>query len=123
MSSIIIQKPVFKPDISFEVKQLFQEERATIVHCSIFDISSIRIWPTTFLIQEDGVRKQLLQAYNIAAYPDWKHIFGEHLFTLVFEGLDKDCKIFDLLEDIPEPGAFRAKNIKRNNEDVYFVEL
>ena len=93
------------------------------MHCNIFGFSTIRIWPTTFLIQEDGVRKELLQAYNIAAFPDWKEIYGEHWFTLVFQGLDKDCKIFDLLEDISEPGAFHVKNIRRNAADVYVVEV
>lgn len=116
-------KPAFKPEINFEVETNHGHERQTIVHCNIFGLTAIRIWPTTFLIQDDGVRKQLLHAYNIAEYPDWKLIFGEHTFTLVFQALDADCRIFDLLEDISQPGAFHARNIRRNKEDVYFVEF
>jgi len=39
-------------------------------------------------------------------------------FTLIFEGLDKPRKHFDLVEDIPEPGGFI---IKRNKSDVYDI--
>jgi hypothetical protein len=122
---LTIEKPIFKPDISFDVKELIQEERSTIVHCRIFtdQLMFIRIWPTTFLIQDDGTRKSLLQAYNIASFPEWKPIFKDHVFTLVFEGLDKSCDTFDLLEDITESGAFHAPDIKRNKEDVYYVEF
>ncbi len=123
MPVITINKPIFKPDIDFEVEKDLLVERATIVHCSLVDISHIRIWPTTFLIQQDGTRKKLLQAYNISEFPQWKFIFGEHTFTLVFEGLDRSCKLFDLLEDIPEAGAFYVKDIVRNKTDVYHVEL
>lgn len=123
MSSFTVHKPVFKPDINFEVEKELLVERATIVHCSILDISHIRIWPTTYLVQQDGTRKKLLQAYNISEFPQWKFIFGEHTFTLVFEGLDNACKIFDLLEDITEAGAFYVKDILRNKTDVYNVQL
>jgi hypothetical protein len=123
MADITILKPVFKPDIDFETDKDFLEERATIVHCSLSDISHIRIWPTTFLIQQDGTRKKLLQAYNISEFPAWKFIFGEHTFTLVFEGLDKSCRVFDLLEDITESGAFYVRGIPRNTTDVYHVDL
>lgn len=127
MSSTIIQKPVFKPDIDFKVQQDVLEERSTIVHCTVtgypFFVTAIRIWPTTFLIQENGERKKLLQAYNITPYPNWKLVWSGHVFTLVFEGLDKDCLLFDLLEDIPQPGGFHIENIERNGQDVYHVEI
>lgn len=127
MSATIIQKPIFKPNINFQVQPETLEERATIVHCTVkgydFFPMGIRIWPTTFLIQQNGERKKLLQAYNIAAYPNWKWVFNGHVFTLVFEGLDKDCLLFDLLEDIPQPGGFRIENIERNKQDVYWVEV
>ena len=48
---------------------------------------------------------------------------GEVNFTLIFTGLPKDCNYFDLFEKIPEPGGFLVKNIKRNNSDVYFIEI
>ncbi|GAA4318732.1 hypothetical protein [Flaviaesturariibacter amylovorans] len=112
-----IAQPVFKPEISFAVEAV--EERATIVHCTMTEFTAARIWPSTFLIQEDGVRKGLLQAYGITAYPNWKWLLPGETFTLVFEGLDKHCLLFDLLEEIPEPGGFHIANIERNKSDVY----
>ena len=47
----------------------------------------------------------------------------DYWFTLVFSGLPKDCKSFDLREEIPEEGGFLVKNIKRNGTDVYRVKL
>lgn len=123
MNQTIAVKPIFKPDISFEARLEEDEEKQTIVHCHLFDFSKIRIWPTTFLIQEDGSRKELLHAYNIPAYPVWKDIFGDHRFTLVFTALDAGCKLFDLLEDITEEGNFHVRNIHRNSSDVYNLEL
>lgn len=121
MESVVISKPVFKPQVSFDTAVLEDAERGTIVHCTLTDFSLIRIWPTTFLVQDDGTRKKLLQAYNIAEYPDWKFVGPGHCFTLVFEGLDRGCVLFDLLEDIPEPDGFHVANIRRNNADVYRV--
>ncbi len=123
MPAVLNPRPIFKPDIDFNVKHDILEERATIVHCTMHIITAIRIWPTTFLIQMDGSRKNLLQAYNITAYPEWKLVFIGHTFTLVFEGLDKHCLLFDLLEDIPEEGRFSVKSIKRNKTDVYNVPI
>lgn len=116
-------KPVFKPEISFEVAAEIGEERCTIVHCLLPETTLVRVWPTTFLVQPDGVRKSLLQAYNITEYPFWTFAEAGHCFTLVFEGLDRGCSLFDLYEDIPEPGGFHIRNIRRNPQDVYTVEI
>jgi hypothetical protein len=127
MAATIVEKPIFKPNISFQIEADTLEERSTIVHCTVkadeFWPTGIRIWPTTFLIQENGERKKLLQAYNIAPYPNWKWVLNGHVFTLIFEGLSKDCMLFDLLEDIPQPGGFHIENIERNKLDVYWVEI
>ena len=104
-------------------------EKQVIVHCTIkrnpFMKWEFRIWPTIYLFPEKGMRKcQLIQHYNIAMYPDWQSITIEsHQFTLIFQGLPKDCKVFDIIEIIPETGAFQALNIKRNNSDVYHVNF
>lgn len=103
-----------------------EEEGCTIIHCSL-DVAfftGIRIWPTTYLVQEDGSRRKLIKAFHISLYPNWLLIYGPHRFTLVFERLGKDCRRFDLLEDIPEPGGFHVPGINRNNTDVYhlFIE-
>jgi hypothetical protein len=117
----VLAKPVFKPEISFKVELL--EERATIVHCTLTYFSAVRIWPSTYLVQEDGTRKQLLQAFHVAEYPNWIWLQPGETFTLVFEGLDKSCLLFDLFEDIPEPGGFHFENIVRNKTDVYHIMI
>ena len=119
MPNIITHKPVFKPEINFEVEELVQEERSTIVHCSLSITCLLRISQTTYLVQQNGDRKKLLQAYNIASFPDWKLVLPHHRFTLIFEGLDRDCQKFDLIEDVQELHPFEFKDIKRNNTDVY----
>ena len=116
-------KPRFAPEVSFEVSSLVLEERTTIVHCTLLEDSFIRIWPTTYLVQEDGGRKPMIQAFNIVAYPNWKLVPAGHRFTLVFEGLDKGCAVFEMVEDIPEPGGFRSGPLQRNKTDVYSLEV
>lgn len=99
------------------------EERTTIVHCTLLEDSLIRIWPDTYLLQQDGTRKPMVQAFGIAAHPHWQPAPAGHRFTLVFEGLDKGCTIFDLIENTPEPGGFTAGPLQRNKSDVYWLEV
>ncbi|MBK9284323.1 MAG: hypothetical protein IPM51_08355 [Sphingobacteriaceae bacterium] len=102
---------------------LEEVERQTIVHCNCGDVYAYRVWPSTFLIeQESGNRLRLLNIFNITYAPDWTINNGQG-FTLVFEGLSKDCKMFDLMEIIDEPGGFEVKGIQRNKTDVYNVKL
>ncbi len=117
-----ITSPVTKPRINFEVLTEQQEERATIIHCTLTISCLLRISPSTWLVQEDGSRKKLLHIYQISEHPHWKVAFPDHCFTLVFEGLDKHCKRFDLIEDINEHYPFHFTNIRRNNSDVYCLE-
>ena len=127
LPAITIQKPKFTPEIDFRLQTEVSLEKSTIVHCRLsgdYDFpAAIRIWPTTFLVQDNSDRKKLLHAYNIAPYPNWKIVNEGHVFTLVFEGLDKNCLLFDLIEDIPEFGGFTFENIKRNDTDVYWVDV
>jgi hypothetical protein len=37
--------------------------------------------------------------------------------------LPSDCKTFTLKEEIPEPGGFEVKGIRRNKTDVYRVTV
>jgi hypothetical protein len=108
-----------------EVKTLQSEERQTIVHCSV-DIEfaeAFRIWPSTFLIEHgSGRRAKLLTAYNISFSPVWTLNDGKG-FTLIFEGLSKECTSFDLKEIIPQDGGFESLNISRNKLDVYYVNF
>ncbi len=104
-----------------------QEERQTIVHCNVFSLygTLVRIWKSTFLIdRHTGKKYKLLTALNIGFYPVWtKAEPGIYEFTLIFEGLDKDFKVFDLHEIIPQEGGFYVPGISRNQTDVYTVRV
>jgi len=106
-----------------ETQVLADEERQTIVHCNCGDVYAYRVWPSTYLIEtESGKKAKLLHAFNISLAPLWTENNGKG-FALVFEGLSKGCRSFDLIEIIPEPGGFEVKGIARNNSDVYSVNL
>mgnify|MGYP000944249872 CR=1 FL=1 len=115
-----------KPKVIEEVKTQEDTERQTIVHCTINSDEenyAYRIWPSTFLIErENGRRAKLLTAFNISFAPEWTLNDGKG-FTLIFEGLSKGCRVFDLKELIPEAGGFESTNIRRTNNDVYYVKL
>jgi hypothetical protein len=104
-------------------------EKQTIIHCRCVNHSigpmSLRIWPTTFLVDRvNGKKYKLLHVEGITLYPEWVNVYSKtHTFTLIFEGLERSCKIFSLLEQIPEPGEFHVKDIKRNEADVYNVNI
>ena len=106
------------------------EERQTIVHCSYVPMymraDLIRIWPTTYLVDtESGAKTQLLHAFNICLAPFWMRVPPQKIFqfTLIFGGLPKSCKRFNLEEQITEEGGFLVKNIARNDSDVYRVQI
>ncbi len=131
MSTIITRPKVeIAPDILNELNALTQEEGQVIVHC----VSSapatadyyIRIWPSTYLFDRDSDHtSELVHTEKIALAPTWQLVpAGQAVFySLIFSGLPKSCAVFDLEEIIPLPGRFSARNIRRNNEDVYFVRL
>lgn len=104
-------------------------ESQVIVHCYYAEcnyLNRIRIWPSTFLIDtNEGGRSALLFAENISFMPTWTFIppHKRHRFTLYFSQLPKTCTQFDLVEEIPEPGAFIVNNIQRNREDIYHLYL
>jgi hypothetical protein len=86
----------------------------------------VRIWPSTFLVENDGSRRQLLHHFNISQYPEWTlhNTWNDFIhFTLLFEGLGRGCLRFYVLEDIPEPFGFYSEMVGRNKTDVYEVEL
>ena len=123
-----------KPNIAQEILEMLKpetlEEKQVIVHCcfpaTFFLGNLIRIWPSTFLVNESLAHKSsLIHHENITLFPDWTEVppFKDYWFTLVFAGLPKDCKTFDLQEIIPQEGGFHIKNIKRNGSDVYRVKI
>ncbi len=126
--STIIAKPQIEIDQA--IKDLIRQEteRCVIVHCQFFvqELSAVRIWPSTYLIEDNGRKSKLIKPFNIALMPDWTQHFVVNdfiNFTLVFEGLSKACRSFYLLEDIREPYRFYTEKIMRNRTDVYFTEV
>ena len=118
------EEPVNETDYQVE------EEKQIIVHCR-FDAPGnedalIRIWPTTYLIDRaSDYKSDLLFAYNISFYPVWDLIpvNSTKKFTLVFGGLPKSCKVFDLVEITNNWDGFTSKGIVRKKEDVYTVKF
>ncbi len=99
------------------------------VHCHFdnqWQDMLIRIWKTTYLLdRHSSAKAELIHAENITYAPLWTLIPDKQPFTflLIFTGLPKSCKVFDLLEQISEPGGFHVGNIVRNETDVYHVNL
>ncbi len=119
------KKVIIDPEIKEAIQTLVQEESQVIIHLhfNFIEFTTIRIWKSTFLIpQNKGERVNLVHAENISFYPEWTFCRkGETACTLIFKGLPKDCTMFDLMEEIPEPGGFYFPNIQRNNSDVYHL--
>ena len=112
-------------EVKTEVKILESEEKQTIVHCVLKEenAEAYRIWPSTFLVERDtGKRAKLITAFNISYAPEWT-LNGGKGFTLIFEGLSKECSVFDLKEIIPQEGGFEELGIARNETDVYQVSF
>lgn len=125
---------ITKPKISQELLEALHPkveiEKQVIVHCcfpgTMFSDMLIRIWSSTFLLDESLHQKStLIHHENISLFPYWTEVppMKDFWFTLVFSGLPKECKTFDLKEEIPEDGGFWVKNIKRNTTDVYKVKI
>ena len=86
----------------------------------------IRIWKTTYLIDTSSHSKSsLVHAENISMAPYWTAIppSRPYSFLLIFTRLPGDCKVFDFVEEIAQPGGFNVRNIRRNETDVYHIDL
>lgn len=124
---------IAKPDVDAEalsnVDVSTLEDSFVYVHCYFqnkWENMLIRIWKTTFLIDErSGSRSGLLHAENISIAPQWTQIPDgkQYSFLLIFSGLPKSCKQFDLVEEISEPGGFHVSNISRNETDIYHINI
>lgn len=129
MSETIV-KPVIVKELLESLQTEIQEEQQVIVHCcfpaSPFLGNLIRIWHSTYLFDNQSDHKSsLIHAENITIYPNWTPVpfMRDFWFTLIFSGLPKDCKSFDLKEVIPEEGGFFVESIKRNSSDIYRVKI
>jgi hypothetical protein len=86
----------------------------------------VRIWPSTFLVcRTTGHRSALVHAEGIPYAPLWQPVppGGRIAFTLLFAPLPDHCILFDLVEEISDPGGFFCPAILRNGMDVYRVEV
>jgi len=126
----IIVKPVIAKEILESLQAKTEEEKQVIVHCcfpaSPFLGNLIRIWHSTYLFDNQSEhRSKLIHAENISISPYWTPVpfMKDFWFTLIFSGLPKDCKSFDLKEVIHEEGGFFVESIKRNSSDVYRVKI
>lgn len=125
---VIVSQPSVEMDEAVKALLKTETEQCTIVHCRDILIFSnrIRIWPQTVLVEDTGSTRKLLKAFNISLYPEWTWVRNDspyHHFTLVFEGLGKECRSFYLDERIPEEFGFYTEQITRNFSDVYEAEI
>jgi len=124
---------IIKPEVDVEaltdIDAVTLEDSYVYVHCYFRNKWAnmlIRIWKTTYLNDSfTGTRSKLVHAENISLAPVWTRIPDgqQYSFLLIFSGLPKSCKQFDLVEEIPEPGGFFIRNISRNETDVYHIDV
>lgn len=116
----IKSEPKIELDSAYQVK----EEKQIMVRSWYPFGTGLRIWSTTYLIcNQTGKRAKLLYTENVGKYPHWKWLNANERFLMVFEALPDECVSFDLFEDIPEPGEFHTKGIRRNKLGVYDVPM
>lgn len=130
-----IKEPPFKakPEVDLELLAVLRpdllNDSYVYVHChfnNVWDNTLIRIWKSTFLVDRDSPSKsELVHAENISMAPQWTIIPDRQPFSflLIFSSLPKNCVIFDLVEDIAEADGFHVRNVKRNEKDVYHINL
>jgi hypothetical protein len=128
-----IAPPKTKPKVDVDTLTMIDpsvlEDSFVYVHCyfkNTYKDMLIRIWKTTFLIdQASGARSGLVHAENISFAPVWTQIPDNktYSFLLIFSGLPKSCTVFNLVEEIPQPGGFYIPDIARNKTDVYHIDI
>jgi hypothetical protein len=122
-------KPEVEDKVLASIEPSVIEDSYVYVHCyfdNSWEEALIRIWKTTFLVDRvSGAKSSLVHAENISIAPAWTVIPDNrvHTFILIFSALPKTCKVFDLVEEIPQPGGFHVRNIQRNGTDVYHVTM
>lgn len=131
----VIEKPPVKStpevdlDVLLAIQSLYDEQSYIYVHCYFenhWPDMLIRVWKTTFLVdQHSSARAKLVHAENISYAPQWTLIADGkvHHFLLIFTTLPKECRVFDLIEEIPQAGGFFVPGIARTKQDVYHVQI
>ena len=108
------------------IKTFEVAEKQVIVHCSLHSPNGtyVRIWKSTYLKTEGGEQCPLVAWNGITLAPQWMPSSDEYTrFTLIFTGLPSDCKVFSLIEEIPEDNGFIQHRIQRNSSDIYQITL
>ncbi len=124
-----MEKPRVDSEVLISIDPLTLDDSFVYVHCYFHNSGKdmlIRIWKTTYLIDKvSSARSKLVHAENISLAPVWTRIpdGGRYAFLLIFSGLPKSCKQFNLVEEISQPGGFYLENISRNESDVYHIDL
>jgi hypothetical protein len=122
-------KPEVEEEVLTSIDPASLEDSYVYVHCYFDNPGSnslIRVWKTTFLIDApSSARSALVHAENISYAPQWTMIPDGVTFSflLIFAGLPKSCRKFDLKEEISQPGGFFVKDIPRNETDVYHIDI
>lgn len=132
---MILNHPAVSPSVELDQSILLslqhhKEVRGQVtVHVNyttpMWQDSMIRIWPTTYLVAHQiDHRSKILNAINITWYPVYMPLSGPVTqFTLIFEGLPKNCSSFDLIEETDQRDGFEYRNIQRNQSDVYSIVM
>lgn len=124
-----IAKPAVDVETLTSIDPNVLEDSYVYVHCHFHNSHKdmlIRIWQSTYLIDKaTASRSKLVHVENISLAPVWTQIpdGGTYSFLLIFNALPKSCQLFDLLEDIPQPGGFFIEGIARNQTDVYHINF
>lgn len=112
------------PEVAAEVRRL--DPVVVHVRCAPNYADGLRIWQSTFLLDRDSSHTSPMIGFeNISLYPHWTRVppGRSYRFTLLFEPLPKSVQVFDLSEIIPEPRGWHFPAIRRNQEDVYWLDL
>ncbi len=114
------------PAESIQDETLPEDPIVVHVRCAPDYAPYVRIWRSTFLLdQASSVTSELLRFENISLYPHWYPIPEgcPHQFTLFFRQMPRRVRVFDLAEIIPEPRGWFFPGIRRNDADVYWLDL
>lgn len=80
---------------------------------------------TCLVAKETRQKSKLIYAENIPFYPDFKEVLKNETveFLMVFDGLPKACRSFDFVESISRKNGLICRNIKRNTNDFYNINI
>jgi len=131
MSVIVKPSVEISEEILRATKTNTEEMGQVVLHFSttqpVQDEFMIRIWPTTYLYDQHSSHiSEIVHIENITYYPVWSYCppGSSASFTLIFSGLPRSCTTFDFIEHCTnQAGAFEVRNIARNDQDVYHLDL